>query len=331
MNKNQSLKERIFYQSILIQSIRQFFYEKNFLDVLTPPVVMNPGMETHIHPFQLKSVRHKVELPLYLHTSPEFHMKELLSHGLGDIFTIGYCFRDEPDSVIHRQQFIMLEWYRRGMRYEKIMDDCDDLLLYCLESLKNKGLKTLDNKDQFKCQRVRVQELFWDVVGIDILEYLEVEELRLLIQRDFKEIPLPDQKLSWDDYFFLLFLNKVEPVLKHYPAILLYEYPHHLSALSTLSKNDQRVCERFEIYLNGIELCNCFNELTDIEIQKKRFSEQAKQKASEYGYTLPTPDILYDSLIRGFPESSGVAMGVERLLMALTAMEEPFYQSLKNP
>ena len=133
------------------------------------------------------------------------------------------------------------------------------------------------------------------------------------------------EELSWDDYYFLLFLNKIEPLLVHYPYLLLYEFPHHLSALSTLKEADPRVCERFEIYSKGVELCNCFNELRDLTIQKERFSFQAHEKEKLYGYILPEPQVLYDSLERGLPVSSGIALGVERLQKVLTGIENPFW------
>src|SRR5687767_3032706 len=107
----------------LQQAIRDFFLERGFMDVLTPPMVPNPGMETHIHPFRVWSERGRAPTPFYLHTSPEFCMKELLSEGMERIFTLSYCFRDEPSSPIHRPQFLMLEWYRANARYETIMDD----------------------------------------------------------------------------------------------------------------------------------------------------------------------------------------------------------------
>ena len=106
---------RLRYQFELTQLIRNYFGQQGFLDVLTPPAVENPGMEVHIHPFQIHSVFHKKLNSVYLHTSPEFCMKELLTkedENLHNIFTISYCFRDEPSSPIHRSQFLMLEWYR---------------------------------------------------------------------------------------------------------------------------------------------------------------------------------------------------------------------------
>lgn len=321
-------KEKLHAQFQLLRAIRRYFEGQGFLDVLTPPMVQNPGMETHIHPFQVAHARTGQIIPSYLHTSPEFHMKELLALGFENIFTLGYSFRDEPDAPHHRPQFLMLEWYRTNARYEKIMDDCEGLFQFCLNALEEKSISVDSSMSKLKFQRATIQEIFLDMLSIDILDYLEKKDLRELIEKNFKDVPLPNQgeELSWDDYYFLLFLNKIEPHLVHYPYLLLYEFPHHLSALATLKESDSRVCERFEIYAKGIELCNCFNELRDLKIQKQRFINQASEKKELYGYTLPEPEVLYRALEKGFPPSAGIAMGVERFLRVLTSTENPFWK-----
>lgn len=311
------------------QYIRDFFTAEDFLDVLTPPVVENPGMETHIHPFEVRSAREKKNLNKYLHTSPEFHMKELLAEGLEKFFTLSYCFRDEPSSTHHRSQFVMLEWYRSNEFYTKIMDDVENLFSFCLKRLQEDGFKYREDLKNFTPKRMTISEIFQEVLDIDILDFLDKDSLAKMIRENFKDVPLPPErehhKLSWDDYYFLLFLNKVEPKLREYPFLLLYEFPHQLSALSTIKESDPRVCERFEVYCFGIELCNCFNELTDLKVQKKRFSEQAKLKKELYSYDLPEPREFYQTMERGIPRASGIALGVERLFMALTDVEDPFY------
>lgn len=307
-------KDAVIAQAHLIKSIRSFFEKENFLDVITPPMVQNPGMETHIHPFQVAHARTNSMSEWYLHTSPEFHMKELLAQGLENIFTISYAFRDEPLAPTHRPQFLMLEWYRKNAHYTQIMDDCENLFSYC----SNKNIKF---------ERATIQEIFEDMLHIDILKFLDKKDLKELIEKNFKDIPLPSkgEVLSWDDYYFLLFLNKIEPHLAHHPFILLKEFPCHLSALSTLKAEDPRVCERFEIYAHGIELCNSFNELTDLSILKNRFKEQALEKKNLYGYELPEPKVIYNAMTKGLPKSSGIALGVERLLKVLSGMENPFW------
>ncbi len=320
-------KVKLEAQFQLLWAIRQFFSKQGFMDVMPPPMVENPGMETHIHPFQVGHARTSRLSNWYLNTSPEFHMKELLSLGFENIFTLGYAFRDEPLAPNHRPQFLMLEWYRTNAHYTKIMDDCEELLKFTLNTLDEKKVSVDKNLLNAKYERVTIQDLFIDLLKVDILDFLETKDLKELIEKNFKDVPLPSkgEVLSWDDYYFLLFLNKIEPHIAHYPYLLVYEFPNHLSALSTLKESDPRVCERFEIYTKGVELCNCFNELRDLKIQKERFKLQAEEKQNLYGYSLPEPTVLYNALDRGLPTSSGIALGVERLLKVLTDTENPFW------
>ncbi len=323
----QDIKQTLSAKFHLLKAIRQFFEAQNFVDVMTPPVVENPGMETHIHPFMIEHTYKKQNFGMYLQTSPEFAMKELLSLGFDKIFNLSYCFRDEPNASNHRFQFIMLEWYRSQAYYEAIMDDTEKLFLYSYEYLNEKNVFTDPRFKNISFQRATISEIFKEILNIDILNYLNKEELKNLIQKDFNDVPMPvlGEELSFDDYFFLLFLNKIEPQLKNYPFLLLKEFPYQLAALSTLKSDNQKVCERFEVYCHGIELCNAFNELTDLTIQKKRFEQQSNEKMELYQYQLPTPTRFYESLERGLPKSSGIALGVERLLKVLTNNSNPFW------
>lgn len=308
---------RLNQQFKLIKAIRQFFWQRDFTDVMTPPLVKSPGIEPHIHPFKCTGLGPYENDDLYLHTSPEFAMKELLSLGYERIFNLSYAFRHEPSSSFHRPQFLMLEWYRAFESYQKIMDDVVELVNFCAQELRV--------EQNLTWQKKTVREIFHQFLQIDLYDYLELTSLRTLIEKKFPQIPLPPfeerSKLTWDDYFFLLFLNEIEPHFKSIKALLLYEYPHHLSALSTLKKDDPRVCERFEVYLSGVELCNCYNELTDIEEQKKRFVESKKIRQDLYSQTMPKPNVLFSALERGLPSSTGVALRVERLLMSLTGLD----------
>ncbi|WP_040313663.1 EF-P lysine aminoacylase EpmA [Bacteriovorax sp. BAL6_X] len=306
----------------LQQAIRNFFNKDGFMDVLTPPIVENPGMEVHIHPFAIHSVHQNKTHELYLHTSPEFHMKELLQEGLEKVFTMSYCFRDEPNSSTHRKQFVMLEWYRANENYKKIMEDTINLYQFCHAHLKSKGVRVIDLDDKIK--KVTVQEIFLEVLNIDILELIDRDNLYSLIDQKFSRITLSGNRddYAWDDLFFLLMYNYIEPEMEKYSFLLLYEFPSPLRALSTIKENDPRVCERFEVYCRGIEICNCFNELTDSSEQSFRFKKDAKLKGELYGYSLPWPNRFLSKLEIGLPKSAGIALGVERLLMSLTGMEE---------
>lgn len=315
------------YQFELIQIIRNHFLGQGFLDVLTPPAVENPGMEVHIHPFQLRSTVKKKDLPLYLHTSPEFCLKELLADSTENfekLFSLSYCFRDEPDSPVHRKQFLMLEWYRRNARYETIMTDVEELLKSVITGGQERGLPLRPGMKSSSLTVRSMSELFHEFLGVEILDHLTVPGIKELL-RNFPDVPVPETELEWDDYFFLLYLNKIEPELKRYPLLLVKEFPAPLAALSTLKPSDPRVCERFEVYVNGVELCNAFNELTDLSEQKRRFKEQAALKKRLYGYELPEPERFYSALVKGLPPSAGIALGVERLLHSLFEIENPFF------
>lgn len=311
------------YQFELLKAIRNFFDENGFIDVITPPVVQNPGMETHIHPFKVDSVHNKGESLGYLHTSPEFEMKKILSNKeFEKIFNISYCFRDEPHSVEHRQQFLMLEWYRKNEFYTQIMEDIRDLIISVQDHFQAREIPLKREIDKFI--EITVSELFNEFASFDILDFLEKENLKQKIYKDFPDIPMPDADCSWDDYYFLIFLNKIEPQIRNYPYLLIKDFPAPLAALSTINKDDKRVCDRFEVYLSGVELCNSFNEETDKEVLEKRFRAQAQEKKELYGYELPWPEDFMKTM-DNYPKSSGIALGVERLLMSVLKVDNPFY------
>ena len=246
-------------------------------------------------------------------------MKQVLAQNeeLSKIYTISYCFRDEPHSPHHRNQFLMLEWYRRGANYFAIMDDIENLV---------NSLKTQFKKDVVKFERRTVQDIMQEYANLDILEYEDASELKNKISKDLKSVPLPSQNCEYDDYFFLIFLNLIEPHLKNHPYLILSEYPAPLAALSTIKENDPRVCERFECYIKGIEIANCFNESTDINEIKSRFKQQSDFKKEIYGYQLPNPEQFLQMMQKGYPKSAGIALGVERLIGTLFELENPFYR-----
>ncbi len=310
---------------ILQQSIRDFFRSRRFLDVLTPPAVPHPGMETHLHPFQLFSKNTNHLTNLYLQTSPEFALKELLSQGFENLFSLSYCFRDEPNSQTHRCQFLMLEWYRVNEHYEAIEQDVVELLEFCRQSLEREGVATKLTSPLFPKQ-LTVEEAFLKWVGFSWRECETEDAFKKNIFCHFPQL-LPKEELEWEDLFFLVFLNIIEPQFKNIPLLILKEYPARMAALSTIKREDPQVCERFEVYLNGAELANCFNELSNLKEQKHRFQVEAKRKQNLYNYALPEPDVLYKALENGLPPCSGIALGVERLLMGLTGIENPFYDN----
>ncbi len=296
-----NLEQRLLF----INKIRTFFAQNQFISVDSPPIVDNPGMEPHIHPFQVNDK--------YLHTSPEFRMKEVLAKtGLSSIYSLGYCFRKEPQSPIHRTQFLMLEWYRTHSSLLNLINDISNLCTYLTGS-------------EVELKVSSMKEIFLEFLEIDILEYITVESIQKLLTEKFPSL-LPNNKenLYWDDYFFLLFLNHIEPKLKKYPYLIITDFPAPLSALAEISELDKRVAKRFEFYVNGVEVANAFHELRDVAEQGYRFKKYQEQKQSEYDYTLPWPNRFLENL-EHLPQSVGIALGVERLFGELTRQKEIFW------
>lgn len=306
-------KIQVFAQSIEI--LRQFFMDREIKEVLTPPAVQNPGIEPHLHPFQLYSPHRKEYEDLYLHTSPEFWMKWILANSteLTSAYTLSYCFRDEPKSEWHRNQFLMLEWYRKNESYQKIMQDCEELLSF----FQGSPLKNHITLSSHETQQLTVKETFQEFLKTDLNELLTLNEIKSYISKDHQDLSGVDEINEWEDAFFLLFLNKVEPIFKNIPSLILKEFPIQLAALSEASKEDPRYCQRFEWYLHGVEIANCFQELTNLKIQKERAKQDQLKKESLYGYSYDQPQVLFDALETGLPQSSGIALGFERFLKVL--------------
>ena len=332
-----------------VAAIKEFFLKQGFLEVYPPPMVENPGMETHIFPFKVKSLRKNKEKNKdkkkkkeigFLQTSPEFEMKGLLGEGFEQIFALNYSFRDEEAlSDYHRFQFLLLEWYRANCCYDSLKEDCVNLLRFLVEKLEcspnfqiNKAFNSLfgptsastSSSSIFKFHNLNlnipvrsISSLFQEYLGFCILDFLEIQELKRKIELDFPKYYDPTVHLLWEDWFFLLFLNEIEPYLKSYPVLFLDLWPTPLAALSEASKEDPRQAYRFELLLHGVEVANCFQELTDYKEQRRRFSKQRAEKKNLYGYTLPIPKKFYQTLKVGLPKSSGIALGVERLLSCL--------------
>ncbi len=289
-----------------IQLIRNWFLDRNFIDVMTPSLVQCPGIESHLNAFKVNGDNYQG----YLQTSPEFHMKELLSFGLDKIFTLTYSFRDEPKSETHRPQFIMLEWYRAAENYQKIKEDIKSLI----DSLA-KNLPNVQEKFMTDFHEWTIKEAFQHFAEINLDKFNQRDLLYEKIKSDFKQLPLPEKnEVTWDDLFFLIFLNIIEPKLKNYPKVILTQYPASQAALSTLKPNDPTVCERFEVFLNGIEVGNCFNELTDLDTQRNRFLVAKQERQRLYHKEIPEPTVLFNALERGLPPCAGIAVGVERLI-----------------
>jgi lysyl-tRNA synthetase class 2 len=308
--------------------IRRFFVEGGFLETRTPLLVPCPGMEPHIRPFAATRPASPGEPGAYLPTSPEFAMKRLLAGGLERIFQLCPAFRDEPESVTHRPEFTILEWYRAYAGYEEIMRDAEELLAFVATELHGepvirRGGRTISVAPPWP--RLRVRDLFAELAGVDLVrastpEALARECARLGVGGD------PSAE-TWDDLYFRIWLNVIEPRLPADRAVFVTRYPASQAALAVVDEDSDgsRWARRFELYAGGLELGNAFEELTDPAEQRARFEHDMELRAQLYGPSFPPSPIdegFLGALAEGMPPAGGIAVGVDRLVMLFADEED---------
>ncbi len=283
------------------EELRRFFVERGFREVRTPALVECPGMEPHIVPFQVGEAG-------WLQTSPEFAMKRLLAGGLEKIFQLATVWRDEPDAPTHRREFTMLEWYRAWAGEQEIMADTEALVAQLALAVHGKPAipwrgGAIDVSTPWP--RLSTEELFRTFAGVELLE----DDLRAACARLGIETVDAD---DWDDLYFRIWLDVVEPRLPADRAVLVTRYPASQAALAVV---DGPWAKRFEAYAGGLELGNAFEELTDPVEQRRRFERDRRVPGP------PLPEAFLAALEDGMPPSGGIAMGVDRLVMLLA--DEP--------
>ncbi|MFD2176548.1 elongation factor P--(R)-beta-lysine ligase [Veronia pacifica] len=292
-----ALKQR----ASILKTVRQFFEQREVLEVDTPAMSQATVTDIHLHAFNTRFVGpgHADGVPLYLMTSPEFHMKRLLAAGSGPIYQICKSFRNEEAGRNHNPEFTMLEWYRPGFDHHLLMDEMDQLLQQVLATS--------------KAERMTYQEAFLRVLRICPLE-ADVEALRG-VASGIGLTDITQQEEDKDTLLQLLFSMAIEPEIGQTTPAFVYDFPASQAALARICDHDTRVAARFEVYFKGVELANGFYELDDAKEQLNRF-ESDNEKRQRMG--LPPQPIdrhLIDALAAGFPDCAGVALGVDRLIM----------------
>ncbi|MBR0557796.1 EF-P lysine aminoacylase GenX [Ciceribacter sp. L1K23] len=302
---------------------RAYFARRDFIEVETAALQISPGNEAHLHGFATKLIGNDaVPHALYLHTSPEFACKKLLAAGETRISCFAQVYRNRERGPLHHPEFTMLEWYRTRESYERLMKDCAELLGLAAETA---GAKTFvfrgKSIDPFaEPERVAVAEAFERFAGIDLLSSISrdgsTDRDRLADDLLRAGIRLADDD-SWADLFSRVMVEKIEPRLGQGRATILDEYPVSEAALARPSSADPRVAERFELYACGVELANAFGELTNPDEQRRRFKVEMAEKLRIYGESYPIDEDLLTALSL-MPETSGIALGFDRLVMLAT-------------
>jgi lysyl-tRNA synthetase class 2 len=295
-------------RALLTQATRAFFAQRGYLEVETPYAVRAPGEEVHVRSFATAYVSPRGEAEaLWLHTSPEFAMKRLLVGQSGPIVQLARVWRNEQHSVRHASEFTMLEWYRPGASFESLIAETEAFLRSVLPPVVSSGGIT-SNLAAF--ERLTVAEAFARYAGADLLgtagdaAALAASAGAVLRQNE-----------DWEDLFFRLLLERIEPNIGHDTPCFLTHWPAAQAALAVRDPRDPRVALRFELFMCGMELANAFEELTDAAEQRSRFETDRARRHALYGEDWPLDEDFLAALAHGMPRASGIALGFDRLAM----------------
>ncbi|MES2998490.1 MAG: EF-P lysine aminoacylase EpmA [Pseudomonadota bacterium] len=300
----------------IFSHIRQFFAERHVLEVETPVLSQATVTDKHLQCFYTD---YRFENPdqkqtLYLQTSPEFAMKRLLAAGSGAIYQLCKAFRNQGESGrTHNPEFTLLEWYRPDFNHHYLMDEVEALLKIIL--------------DCQSAQRFTYAALFQQYLQIDPHQ-ASVEELKKTLQGS-NHTTENLYNMEKDDWLNLLMTHSIEPQLPKHP-VFIYDFPASQAALARIRPGNPPLAERFEVYIQGLELANGFHELNDAQEQRQRFMEDLAQRKEAGNPSVPIDEQLLAALAHGLPDCAGVALGIDRLIM-LAAKKDSINEVLAFP
>lgn len=301
-------------------AVRAWFAAEDFIEVETAALQISPGNETHLHAFATDLIGPGNERrPLYLRTSPEFACKKLLAAGETRIFDFARVFRNRERGALHHPEFTLIEWYRAGAPYETLMEDCVALMRVAAEVTGTREFSFRGRRaDPFaEPEKITLAEAFDRFAGIDLLGTMSGGEgdRDWIARAAGKAGVLIAADDTWGDIFSRILAEKVEPRLGEGGRVtVLYEYPLSQAALARAKPGSDKVAERFELYVCGVELANAFAELTDVAEQRKRFTHAMDEKERIHGERYAVDEDFLDALAV-MPQASGIALGFDRLVM----------------
>ncbi len=294
-------------RALLTQATRAFFAARGYTEVETPYAVPAPGEEVHLAAFATERIDTAGgRTKLWLHTSPEFAMKRLLAGGAGPIFQLARVWRNGEGSDTHAAEFTMLEWYRPGVGLAELMDEVAAFLRAVLPPVvTSRGVTT----DLGRFDRLSLSDAFAafdaDLLGTAgdaaALAHAAGERLRA--------------GETWEDLFFRLLLARVEPGIGRDHPTFLTHWPAEQAALARRDPADPRVALRFELFVCGMELANAFEEVTDADEQRARFTQDRARRHALYGPDWELDEDFLAAMAHGMPAGCGIALGFDRLAM----------------
>jgi lysyl-tRNA synthetase class 2 len=288
-------------------AVRRFFDERGVVEVETPVLSRAGSTDPNIASFSLEFSGRTDGAPRtrWLRTSPEYPLKRLLAAGFGDCYELGRVFRDGEAGGRHNPEFTMLEWYRIGWDHRQLIHETAALV--------NTALALVGRKAALK--QVSYHALYREQLGINAAT-ASVEDLRAALG----DVVIDPSGLTRDDWLDLLMTHRLQPSFPTDQLLALYDYPASQCALARIRENSADgapVAERFELYLGPLELANGYHELADAAEQGARFDRDLQRRAERNDVQPPRDENLLAALSAGFPACAGVALGMDRLMMAM--------------
>lgn len=291
----------------MLALIRHFFADKHVLEVETPLLCQTTGTDPQLDFFSTEYKLLPKRQHLFLQTSPEFAMKRLLAAGSGSIYQICKAFRNGESGRFHNPEFTILEWYRVGFDLQQLMDEVAELICLVLKS-------SFIIKNVIK---ISYSDLFFQKTGLNALDYSCKDYCEYATAQGFPEaITLcEDNHDLWLDF---IFTHKIQPLLMDNALFLVYGYPASQSSLARINAENPAIADRFEVFINGMELGNGFFELSDATEQRLRFEKEINFRKDNGLEGVVKDERFLAALKTGLPDCSGIAIGIDRLLMLLT-------------
>ena len=280
------------------RAVREFFDQRAFLEVETPAAVPSPGLDLHLDAFPVAGA----DPARWLITSPEYQMKRILAGGAPRIYQLCKCWRRGEIGANHEPEFTMLEWYRTYAGSAEVMRDTEQLVAHVARAIHDGSTviplpgSPIDVGPPW--ERLTVAEAFRKYADVDVSQVLPDEER-----------------------FFRILVEAVEPQLGRLRPVFLTHWPASMASLARLDPSDPTVCDRFEAYVAGIELCNGFGELVDAVEQRSRLERDQRKRRAEGKIEYPIDERFLGALEEGIPPSGGNALGFDRLMMLVTGAE----------
>jgi elongation factor P--(R)-beta-lysine ligase len=310
-----SRRDAMIQWQLFLETVRRYFHSQGFRHWQTPTLLVSPGIDAHIDFFAASGIRS--QRSYFLPTSPEFALKKALADGETKIFEIKACFRDDDSSPTHSAEFLMLEWYRAYADKWELLEDFLGLVRFVAHEM------NLDLPPSFSVKKTSMAELFRQKINLQLHPETSRQELLEVLQKHNLHWGEGD---DWDDLFFRLYIEFIEPTLGAEGPQAVYNFPFSQGSLSR--KTQDGWADRFEIYWEGLELANAYQEQNDPAQMQSRYDSEIEKRKNAHKTPHPQDSEFLSKMREGFPPCAGIALGLERLWMVLNQI--PSIQSLRT-